>query len=136
MVVKWALLSRRCGDLVTYTLAVANAGPVNAENTVLSDPLPDALASPRSPWTEDVPSSLGGDTGLGDPSSRQAQTICFGNRAGLRRRSFDQHRNRTERHARSSQTITPTRRSCLSSWLRTWPSPNWAAPVQCPPAVC
>ena len=35
------------GDLVTYTLAVANAGPVNAENTVLSDPLPDALASPE-----------------------------------------------------------------------------------------
>lgn len=91
------------GDLVTYTLAVANAGPVNAENTVLSDPLPDALASPEvsldggrsfQPWA--------GTLALGTLSSRAGpDNFASGNRAGLRRRSFDQHRNRTERHARS-----------------------------------
>ena len=66
------------GDLVTYTLAVANAGPVNAENTVLSDPLPDALASPEvsldggrsfQPWA--------GTLALGTLLPGQAQTILL-----------------------------------------------------------
>lgn len=66
------------GDLVTYTLAVANAGPVNAENTVLFDPLPDALASPEvsldggrsfQPWA--------GTLALGTLLPGQAQTILL-----------------------------------------------------------
>ena len=66
------------GDLVTYTLAVANAGPVNAENTVLSDPLPEALASPEvsldggrsfQPWA--------GTLALGTLLPGQAQTILL-----------------------------------------------------------
>lgn len=71
------------GDLVTYTLVVANAGPVNAENTVLSDPLPDALASPEvsldggrsfQPWA--------GTLALGTLLPGRPRQFCFGEPCG------------------------------------------------------